>query len=149
MRRIALIPVVILVLAGCQSVSEPEVDAASQLTVTSAIDVTIDIKPGSDPNSINPKSNGIVPVAILGSADFDVTMVNVTTLAFGPGGAVPAHKDGGHLEDVNDDGFMDLVSHYPTQDAGLTATDTEACVTGATIDGTDAEGCDAVRVLDK
>lgn len=26
-------------------------------------DVGIDIKPGSDPNSINPDSNGVVPVA--------------------------------------------------------------------------------------
>lgn len=30
--------------------------------------VDIDIKPGSDPNSINLGSNGIVPVTIFGSA---------------------------------------------------------------------------------
>ena len=53
------------------------------------IDVDIDIKPGSDPNSINTRSNGVVPVAILGSATFDVTTIDVTTLTFGT--ATPAH----------------------------------------------------------
>ena len=35
--------------------------------------VAIDIKPGSYPNSINLKSNGKVPVAILSSPTFDAT----------------------------------------------------------------------------
>lgn len=42
----------------------------------------IDIKPGSDLNCINLGSEGVVPVAILGSATFDVTEVNQTTLQF-------------------------------------------------------------------
>ena len=40
----------------------------------------IDIKPGSCPNPFNGKSKGSVPVAILGSADFDVTSVDPTTI---------------------------------------------------------------------
>lgn len=107
--------------------------------------VEIDIKPGSDPNSINTKSKGLVPVAILGSDTFDVLDVDVTTLAFGPDGATPVHN--GHLEDVNDDGFTDLVTHYKQKETGLASSDTEACITGLLLDATPIDACDLVKIV--
>ncbi len=40
----------------------------------------IDVKPGGCPNPFNVKSNGNIPVAILGTTSFDVTDVNASTV---------------------------------------------------------------------
>jgi hypothetical protein len=109
--------------------------------------VDIVIKPGSDPNSINPSLDGDLPVAILGSNIFDVEDVDVHTLAFGPGDAWFDHSHGPHFEDVNGDGFTDLMAHYRIEEAEIAFGDTEACVTGELLDGTPLQGCDAVRTV--
>jgi len=128
------------------------------LTVTAvqATDVSIDVMPGDETSSIDPLSRGVIPVAILGSDSFDVEDVVVETLAFcsppGTGAtgcgrqALPVHRMGGHEADVNDDGYMDLLSHYRTEDAELAFGDTEACVSGS-YNGTTFLACDDIKTV--
>ena len=116
-------------------------------TITVEDCVDIDIKPGSFPNSINLKGKGSIPVAILGSAGFDATTVDASTATFGPGAATKVHKNA-HLEDVNGDGFIDMVLHFKTQDAGLSSGDTQACLTFT--DGSKSyTECDSVNIVPK
>ena len=120
-----------------------------------SLEVDIDIKPWSDPNSINLKSKGVVPVAILGSDTFDVTDIVVTTLVFGPCNAEPAHDltdpvvYADHLQDVNLDGYLDLVCHFKTQDLGLVAGSTTATLKGMNYDGVIIYGTDDVNIVGK
>jgi hypothetical protein len=110
------------------------------------IPVTIDIKPGSDPNSININSRGVIPVAVLTTEEFDAGDVDAGTVRFGPSGA---YAEQYALEDVDDDGDIDLILHFRTQDAGIGAGDTEAALTGETLEGRKIEGSDSVRVLER
>ena len=107
--------------------------------------VQIDIKPGSDPNPVNPRSNGVIPVAVLGSTDFDAMQVDFSTVTFGPDGATPAHD--GHVEDVNDDSIMDMMFHFKTQETGIVCGDTEATLTGETFDETQFTGTDTIKTV--
>jgi hypothetical protein len=115
--------------------NEPEVDALAG--VRRVVDIDIDIKPGSFPNSINPDTNGVIPVAILTTDAFDATTVDASTVTFGPAEATMIHKNA-HLEDVDGDGDTDMVLHFRTQDTGIAHGDTEATHDGVLIIGVDS-----------
>jgi len=110
------------------------------------LEVDIDIKPGSYPNSANPSSKGVIPVAILTADDFDATSVDPLTVRFGPHGALETHGRG-HLGDVDSDGDTDLILHFRTPQTGIACGDTSASLIGATFDYRPIEGTDTIRTV--
>jgi hypothetical protein len=114
--------------------------------------VEIDIKPGSDPNSINCNiAREIIPVAILTTETFDATTVDHTTVAFE--GATEIHVDRKtgvpirHEEDIDLDGDLDLVFHFRLGDTDLICGSTEGTLLGETFDGLLIRGTDAVQTV--
>jgi hypothetical protein len=69
-------------------------------SIGSPIDVTLDIKPGSCPNPVNPASRGVLPVALLGSHDFEVSSIDVSSLQLE--GVAPLRSS---IEDVGTSGI--------------------------------------------
>lgn len=114
-----------------------------------AIAVTIDIKPGSFPNSINLGSSGTVPVAILSTATFDATTVDplTVTLASAPVKLKGKGTPMASVQDVNGDTLFDLVVHVDTQALALNESDTEAVLEGQTFSAQAIRGTDSIRVV--
>jgi len=91
--------------------------------------VDIDIKPGSEPNPINLKAKGVVPVAILTDEHYDAARTDPDSVVFAGASAVKWH-----MEDVDCDGDLDMLLHFNTQDLQIAAGDTSATLTGNTLD---------------
>ena len=123
-------------------------------TTPPVIEVDLDIKPGSDPNSINCNNDKeSIAVAILTTGDFDATTVDHTTVTFEGASETHVDKKTGlarrHEEDVDGDGDTDLVLHFRLGDTDLTCDSTEGTLSGETFDGQAIEGTDAVRMVDQ
>ena len=113
------------------------VDASYELITLSAEDVayyygiisldtiTIDIKPGSDPNSINLRSKGVVPVALLSTAEFDATTILESGGDVYFAGAIAIRLN---IEDVDGDGIDDVICHFRTQELDLDENSTDGDV---------------------
>jgi hypothetical protein len=102
--------------------------------------VDIDVKPESCPNPLNRTSMGVIPIAILGTEEFDVTTIDPPTVNIG--GVHPLRWS---LEDVatpytggiddppmktdcgteGPDGYMDLVFHFSTPEIAVLFEDNE------------------------
>jgi len=122
--------------------------------------VEIDIKPGSDPNSVNCNSKGVVPFAILSDENFDATtipieIVSMSLVSSGPIQVNEVHNQL-HLEDVNGDGLLDGVLHINIQDICLFIPEgtpirstIQITLTGETTDGEAFEGSDNIVLKGK
>ncbi len=141
------------------------------------IEASLDIKPGSCPNSFNRNSHGMLPAAILGRDDFDAAQIDISSVmlsrADGIGGSVAPHEGppGPHsvLDDVatpfdgepcdchelGGDGLVDLVMHFSSPELVETLelndlpgdTQVPLMVIGELIDGSPFTATDCIRLV--
>jgi hypothetical protein len=137
----------------------------------------LDIKPGSCPNSFNPGSRGVLPVALVGTDDVPADLVDISTLqlsrADGVGGSVSpwegppgphtvlsdvATPFDGELCDCHElygDGVMDVSMKFKSQEVvsalmlgGMPGnTEVELVLSGALLDGTTFTANDCIRIV--
>lgn len=104
-------------------------DISDGKLILSGNQVFIDIKPGSCPNPLNLKSQGVLPMAILGSDDFDVTHIDPESIFImrdGVAGHVkplrinyedisaPLSDINNNCSDLSSDGLKDLSLKFST-----------------------------------
>ena len=123
--------------------------------------LTVDVKPNSCPNKINTHSNGLIPVAILGSDSFDVTEIDISTL-----GPFPVEKI--RYEDVatpfegelvdqyscnedGPDGYVDLIFKIKVSNVGCPSDGSAPPfpISAQLLDGTFVSGIDYVEAINK
>jgi hypothetical protein len=131
------------------------------------IEVAVDIKPGSCPNPLNLKSKGVLPVAVLGTEEFDVTEIDPASIRLE--GVAPlrsAMEDvAAPVTDTNDcncmqpgpDGYMDLTLKFSrpllVQALMLAYPDIDARdvltlnLTGNLANGISIEGADCIVIV--
>lgn len=149
-------------------VSQSEVTANPLMPLgCRSITTAVDIRPQSCPNPLNLKSKGLLPVAILGSEDFDVSTIDAASIELA--GVQPVRSN---YEDVtapvsngnececatkDADGYIDLTLKFKTHEiveellnAGGELIHGQVLVlslTGLLSDGTPIEGSDCVGLV--
>ncbi len=152
--------------AGAVGLSDPfnamdftDLQLAAEVTVTyeyvvvnTTQEVVLDVHPGSDVNPVNLKSQGVLPVAILSTADFSAADIDASSLLLGDpelAGAVAPLRSA--VEDVDGDGLLDLMLHFSTPalvSAGaVDAASVELALSGATTGGSAIVGADSIRIV--
>jgi hypothetical protein len=126
----------------CGSVTSLSPFAAFEAAATP---VRIDIQP----DVINLRSRGDVPVVVFSTPDFDATSIDPMTLllASAPVTLLPNGRLHYTTSDIDGDGRPDLVAHFNVQSMRLSPGKTSVTLTGTTSDGTAFLGSDTVRVI--
>lgn len=108
--------------------------------------VSIDIRPLSKNNFVNPRSRGSIWVAVLSDLEtsFDPLQIDVSTARFGPDGARAVR----HLVfDINRDWVPDLLLRFPVRSTGIVCGDTVAGLSGELYDGQGFTAFDSIKTV--
>ena len=140
----------------------PDNGHSTIIQITPPVRVNIDIKPNSCTNPLNLKSKGVIPVAILGTGDLDVSNIDPGSVILNGVSAlrsdiedVSRPDDAGDCNDYGPDGFDDLVLKFDTQEIVATLGNVEdgeekpLTLIGMINDETFIRGADIVIILKK
>jgi beta-glucanase (GH16 family) len=120
-----------------------EYEGVLQATVPLLVDIAIK-------GRVCNQGNGIVPIILYSTPDFDATTVDHTTVSMGSATETHVDKKTGvahrHEEDANGDGLTDLVFHFRFHESGLTCDPAVVPFNGYTYGGQPitAGGSDAI-----
>lgn len=118
---------------------------------STTLTVDIDLKPAGNPNTINLRSNGLLPVCVFSSEAFDATRVDPATclLAGAPVAVMTKQlKFMAHPEDIDGDGLADIMLHFETQQLDPDQLqDDYAVLVGSTFEGLDFVGQDEMTLV--
>lgn len=124
-------------------------DLGFRAWVEPVLDVAVVVKPGSEAEPINALSHGTLPIAILSDAEFDAGQINPGTI-LANGAPVRSRMNGTPmtaLEDVDGDGFVDLVLHFDTAALELVGEEADIVLTGMTWSGFAVRGTASVLMV--
>ncbi len=105
-----------------------------------ALETVIDVRPGNKINPVNPRSRGVINVAILQSTDVAIADVDIETVRLGDGAATV-----NYWMDTNGDNDPMLVMQFRVQDTGVACGDVEFVLTGQMSGGTSIVGADHIK----
>lgn len=141
-KRIALFVVVV---SGVFLV-RPMAGVATGRSGGEVIRVTIDVKPGDEPTTIEPKREGMVPIAILTTKEFDATRVDPATVHAGAKGTEAAVFRSA-MEDIDGDRDTDMMLLFRVQQMRLECDGKSVSLKGKTRTGQEIEGTEAVTMV--
>ena len=108
--------------------------------------VSIDVRPRSDTNKLDPDSSREITVAILSVDGFNALTVDPNTVRFGATGneAAPVHVA---RRDVDGNGHRDLLLRFEIQDTEIECGDTSGTLTGHTFNGESILGSSPIKTV--
>jgi hypothetical protein len=105
--------------------------------------VPIAVYPQLSPK-VNPRSPGLLPVAIYSAGEFDAAAVDVSTIRFGTNGTEAAPVTW-MVKDMNFDGRQDLFLEFSQRDTGITCGQTLTRLVARATDGEALEGLGPIK----
>jgi hypothetical protein len=112
--------------------------------------MTIDIKPGDAKNIVRASSGRVIPVAILGSGDLNVTAINPRTIRLNGVDVMLVGKSDKslcHQTDINDDGYEDLVCDVRTTGFKVSEGEYKIILKASTYNGESLAGEDRIKIV--